>query len=248
MLAFEKEFFEFRDYYIENTHYRDQQVFIEDINQIKYRKKELCMLSDKRAYSYYSEFVHTYVKKQIGLDAQTLEENLEYVPIQVETYEPYVLTEPWCEYDKFLEIMQTDCLLKQPSEQEFVDWLDANCCSAWGKMNRHGEYYVGFWAYPEGSDERENAFQLSHQDNYQALIELPYPRKLIIRSVQLGCYNHHESPRYSHFVCWWFDQTIKKFGFLDTLEKWAIYNLNCRHIPLPTIYNDSGNDADSKNK
>lgn len=246
LLAFEKEFYDFRSYYVSKMRGHligGLPAFQIDIDLINERKKELFMLSDKRAYSYYTDFVHTSeLGKMVDSNSRGQGIKFEIIPKKIvcgsTTYELYPLEKPWCPYNDFLEILNDHCLSYQPSEEQFLEWLYENCCGTWGKIDRHGEFYAGFWNYPEESEERKNAFQLSHEDNYQALIELPYPRKLIMHTVEIGCSNHYESPRYSHFLCWWFDQTIKKFGFLDTLEKTTIYTLNCKHIPLPAIYCD----------
>ena len=90
------------------------------------------------------------------------------------------------------------------TRRNFYEWYDhGGACSDWGKMDRHGSCFGGFWEYPEGSNEKENAFRLSWEDNFQGLWELPYPKELIKETVDIGCGNRHESVRYSNFLCEW---------------------------------------------
>ncbi len=74
-------------------------------------------------------------------------------------------------------------------------------CSDWKKMDEHGECFGGFWNYPEGSYERENAGKLSYQKNIKCLWNLPWPKHFIIYTVKRGCNDRMESVRYSNEFC-----------------------------------------------
>jgi hypothetical protein len=89
----------------------------------------------------------------------------------------------------------------QLSPERLKNWLDDACCSDWSKMDVHGEYYGGFWAYPEGSVERENAWDLTRETNLNALCTLPYPSRAIMYFVRQGCNNRKESVAYVVFCC-----------------------------------------------
>jgi len=106
------------------------------------------------------------------------------------------------DFEDFKEICE---LWEQPdiTEEEFREGLDKNLCSDWAKQDRHGECFGGFWAYPEGSDEKINAYTLSRQDNIEGLCELPYPRNIIIKTCEWGCNSRMESVAYSNFLCEW---------------------------------------------
>ena len=96
------------------------------------------------------------------------------------------------------------------SDEEFIARSD--CCSDWYKQDRHGNCFGGFWEYPEGSYQHENARQLSYDDNMKGLLELPYPREFILETIHIGCNNRQESVRYSNFLCEWMERKIKQLG------------------------------------
>ena len=76
-------------------------------------------------------------------------------------------------------------------------------------MDRHGECYGGFWI-----TDKENAWNLSQQDNFQGLYELPFPHDLIFRTIDIGCRNLMESVRYSNFLCYWIEQKMKQMSMI----------------------------------
>jgi len=88
-------------------------------------------------------------------------------------------------------------------KDKFMEKYDKNACTEWGKMDETGGSFGGFWDYPEGTYERENASQLTKEKNGEALYKLPYPKKFILHTVDIGCSNRTESVRYSNFLCEW---------------------------------------------
>lgn len=137
------------------------------------------------------------------------------------------------DYDDFMNLV-AKCLMVQPTEEEFAEYLDNNLCSDWAKMDEHGECYGGFWNAEEGSYEKENAYTLSQQANIYALKALPFPREFIKWTIELGCSNRQESVRYSN--CWgvWIDKNIK--NQMLSLTDMIKYKLNCEHKPLPAFF------------
>lgn len=155
-------------------------IFYDAINLIS---KEL----DSRTCSYYNIQ---------GLDIITTEDQ------KVNGYSLYNSTNFYSNYDIYIQhkkIVLNDTVY---TKEEYLELLDETCCSEWSKQNRHGEYYEGFWKYPEGSYEKENAWTLSRNDNFEAIWELPYSRDLIIISINTDCDNFQESVRYSNFYCY----------------------------------------------
>lgn len=129
------------------------------------------------------------------------------------------------EYDKFLHLFQK-CLEPQPSESDFRSKLNSLCPTEWSKMNKLGEYY-----------EEINTF--ASYENCEALIKIPYPPKLLLESIFMKNDGFTPSVQDCHFICWWVDKTIKRIGFLDTLQKRIIYQLNCNRMQLPPIFIDN---------
>jgi hypothetical protein len=97
---------------------------------------------------------------------------------------------------------------KYDEYEDFEKWFTDNTCSDWAKQDEHGNCFGGFWDYPEGTYEKENAWDLTLKANSRALYDLPYPRAVIVETVSIGCSNRMESVRYSNFICEWVKRKI----------------------------------------
>jgi hypothetical protein len=107
----------------------------------------------------------------------------------------------WFAYDYFLKLEK---LYNEPNvitEDEFYEKYDEQACSDWSKQDEHGECFGGFWKYPEGSHEKENAWYLSRKANGNALFKLPYSHSLIFETIEYGCGTRQESVAFSNFMC-----------------------------------------------
>ena len=122
---------------------------------------------------------------------------------KVNGYKLYNLNDELFDYETFKKFSILFVDNNTIPHDEFIEWLDDNCCSDWNKQDRYGECFGGFWKYPEYSYEKENAYELSRKDNFEALCELPYPREAIKLTIDIGCGNRMESVRYSNFICEW---------------------------------------------
>ncbi len=127
-------------------------------------------------------------------------------------------------------IIRTKCIAAQPTEEEFDQWLKEEVCSDWNKMDDYGNSFGGFWQFPEGSHEKENAYALSGEFNKAALKALPYPYKLLKWTVRIGCNNRQECVRYSNFLCYYVEQTMKRLVGLFSLEDRCRYAANCARL------------------
>lgn len=87
------------------------------------------------------------------------------------------------------------------TKEEFMEKYNEETCSDWCKHDEYGEYYGGYWMYPKGSYERENAWTLSKIRNGEALYNLPYSHDLIFKTIEMGCANRRESVRYTNTIC-----------------------------------------------
>ena len=85
------------------------------------------------------------------------------------------------------------------TDKEFKEWFDENACTDWNKQQPNGEYFGGFWNDKSCS----NASVLTRQHNFDELIKLPYSRKLICETIDIGCCNRIESVRFTNYVCEW---------------------------------------------
>jgi len=105
-------------------------------------------------------------------------------------------------YPHFRELLE---LWNMPdmSKDEFIKKYNNIACSDWAKMDEHGECYGGYWKCPEDSEERKNAYDLTHSKNGECLWNLPYPKHFILNTIKIGCGNRMESVRYSNFLCEW---------------------------------------------
>lgn len=186
----DSDFINFKNYYCRRMgihFYMDQGPYWENIKEVYNKKQELVIQQNQMAALFYSEeskVIMTCEEEVNGYHLWTVTDNA-----NIMSYEDFL------EYRKISD--------KYISDEEFLEWLYDNCCSDWAKQDRHGECYGGFWQYPEGSEERKNAWTLSKEDNFKGLCQLPYPRELIKETIKMGCATREESVRYSNFICEW---------------------------------------------
>lgn len=115
-------------------------------------------------------------------------------------------------YSDFIELRK---LFLDGSEQtmdygDFYEQFDKIACTEWSKMNTTGDdWYVGFWKAEEGTDERENAWNLTRKQNAKALFDLPYSKTFLLKTIDHGCGNRMESVRYSNFLSVWFKRKLR---------------------------------------
>lgn len=110
-------------------------------------------------------------------------------------------------FEVLLELWNDD---NEMTKDVFISEFEEVACHDWSKMDRNGEPFGGFWKYPEGSYERDNACELSRKDNCNALFELPYPKKFVLKTVEIGCRTRLESVRYTNCLCEWMKRKIAK--------------------------------------
>lgn len=85
----------------------------------------------------------------------------------------------------------------------FLKMYGEAVCSDWGKMDECGNCFGGFYDYPEGSMERDNAFNLTYNRNGRALFKLPFNKRFLIETIHMGCSTRKECVRYSNFIGEW---------------------------------------------
>jgi hypothetical protein len=127
-------------------------------------------------------------------------------------------------WDIFVATVRNDCICAQSYPPTF------DVCGEWRYLAPSGERFQGYWQYPEGSEEREDAGYLTMEENLAALEQLPYPFTLIQWSIGVGCNLGGECVAFSRQVCQWFDEMIDKTGILTPAE-YVAYRLNCSHVP-----------------
>jgi hypothetical protein len=122
--------------------------------------------------------------------------------------------EPYMPEDMYNSIVE---IWKNSKDCESIDeFLDKNeFCSDWNKQDEYGECYGGYWKYPDGSYEKENAFRLSGRKNLMELYNLPYPDDVLIESVRIGCGCRRESVLESNMLCEW---VYRKYMILNNGE------------------------------
>ncbi len=108
---------------------------------------------------------------------------------------------PWFRYDYFLKLEKLFNEQNTMDEEEFYTKYDEKVCTDWCKMDEHGECYGGFWKYPDGTEEKSNAWNLSREANGVALFRLPYSHALIFETISYGCNTRQECVRFSNFMC-----------------------------------------------
>lgn len=81
---------------------------------------------------------------------------------------------------------------------EFEKETDEEMCSDWAKMDQYGDCYGGYWK-SEDQAVKAKAYILSRYTNIWHLYQLPFPKRLLIASVSLGCSRRRESVEESNF-------------------------------------------------
>lgn len=56
--------------------------------------------------------------------------------------------------------------------EEFLNKYENTACTDWAKMDEHGNDFAGYWKYPDGSNEKENAWRLTYEANCKELYKL----------------------------------------------------------------------------
>ena len=233
ILVFQDEFIEFQNYYRKCMNIRGP-VFDKDLDKIYGRKRDLLKMCNAKARAFYAYPLNLRSDMMVN----------DYFLFDMNR-DNFIM-----DWDIFIYLVNL-CLAKQPTDAEFMVWLDEHLCTDWNKMDESGEAYGGYWQYPEYSYERMNAYELSREFNILALIGLPYPRLLIKWSIDVGCSNGHESVRYSNHMCHIVEFFIKYLDMFN-LREMCIYDLNSRgvswpgdmiYVPTKTIY--AGDDKDA---
>lgn len=135
-----------------------------------------------------------------------------YKAEEVNGYKLYNVNKNIISFDFYCELIEKWLNNKEYTFSEFFEIYDETACSEWSKQDRHGKCYSGFWDYPEGTYERDNAYTLSRNDNCQGLYDLPYPKEVIIETIKMGCSNRMESVRYSNFICEWLKRKMEQIN------------------------------------
>lgn len=93
------------------------------------------------------------------------------------------------------------------SYNDFKAKFDDIACTEWAKKDEHGECFGGFWQ-SDDPEIKEDAYNLSHENNCRKLYELPFSPKIKFWSVEYGCSRRQESVRWTNFWCEWIKKKI----------------------------------------
>lgn len=129
---------------------------------------------------------------------------------------------------------------RQYSKKRFMKYYNDFACSEWSKMDKYGDYYNGFYNYPEGTYQREHAWELTRRDNGLALYNLPYPKRVILETIKYSCNTLKECVRYTNFLCEWIKRKMHQMNQPGSLQdicknSIAINNININQLPLTMI-------------
>jgi hypothetical protein len=108
------------------------------------------------------------------------------------------------EYDTFNELAYLWNKNKEYSFEEFYNEYTNFASTEWGKVNREGEYYNGFYKNLEIND----PFSLTFTDNGKGLFELPYPKEVILRTIK-----YSDSVRHTNYICEWIKKKMEQIGY-----------------------------------
>ena len=94
---------------------------------------------------------------------------------------------------------------------EFEKLASEDMCTDWCKMDQHGNDFAGYWR-SEDPAVKSRAFYLSMAANIWHLYQLPFPKQLLLKSVNVGCARRQESVRDSNFYLVVFQKYAKLAG------------------------------------
>ncbi len=100
----------------------------------------------------------------------------------------------------------------EPTFEEFLDLFEDQACTDWKKMDEHGVCFGGFYAYPDGSYEKENAWELTGLRNCKKMWELPFPKRALLMTMKLGCDQREESVADSNSMCVYLQRKRAQYG------------------------------------
>ena len=106
-----------------------------------------------------------------------------------------------CPYESYKRLEKLYLENEYISDESFTNICGKELCSAWGQVNKKGEFFKGFWKYPEDSEQYKDAWLLTRESNIKKLINIKYPRRLILEIIKIGCANHKESIRFCESTC-----------------------------------------------
>lgn len=142
----------------------------------------------------------------------------------VNSYQLYDCKQNCMTSDLYIELKE---LLEDPSErlsyEEFVE--SARFCSDWNKCNLVNDNPIDY----DNEDWWEDTFNY----NVRAVWDLPFHTKFLARTIDIGCSNRQESPRYSNFLGIWVQRKTQQ---LRQVVKTSIHDLNNNELdPLESI-------------
>ena len=106
---------------------------------------------------------------------------------------PAIFDIEWTLYLRFKKKSQQAPL----NDAQFIEWFEEHACTDWGKMQRDGTPFGGFWDIDDGS----KAYDLTKADNLRGLLELPYPRRLMKTAINYGCSTRLECVQFVGLIC-----------------------------------------------
>jgi hypothetical protein len=128
---------------------------------------------------------------------------------KVNGYSLYNIAYDYFSYDEFEKIMKTWDDATEIDYETFHEWMSDEACTEWYKMDDHGDSYVGFWKFPEGSKEKKNAWQMTFDKNVKCLYDLPFGKSFLKWTINYGCSSGGESVRFSNAMGVWFTRKLK---------------------------------------
>jgi hypothetical protein len=85
----------------------------------------------------------------------------------------------------------------------FYEICDEQMCTEWNTKDEYGTDFGGYWNTLKNSNEYHNAPEWTRRKNIVELFKLPYPPRVLLETVTLGCKNRMESVQVSNFLCEW---------------------------------------------
>ena len=111
-------------------------------------------------------------------------------------------------YHIYLELVEVWQDKTELSFKEFNTIFYEICSDRWDHIDTFGNYYAGFWEFPEDSAEYSNPYISISQQNCKALFKLPYPKYFILHTIRIGRIMGLESVLFSNYLGIWIKKKI----------------------------------------
>jgi hypothetical protein len=107
----------------------------------------------------------------------------------INDYQLYPSSKPFLRQTEFYELVELWNTNKKYTYDEFYSLYDSTACHDWYKIDKNGDSV--------------NYSEQNRTNSGDLLWKLPYPKQVVLKTIEIGCGPRLESVRFSNFLCEW---------------------------------------------